>query len=111
MQIAESRDGEVLVLALEGRLDAATAAAFEERLLARIADGERRIAVDAGAISYVSSAGLRVFLMAARRLAPPDAGFAVAALQPQVREVFDVAGFSSVLSLHPSLDAAVAALR
>lgn len=109
MQISEAHEGAVLVLSVEGRLDAATAAAFEERVLALIEGGNRRIVVDGGAITYISSAGLRVFLMAAKRLAPPSGGFAVGPLQPQVREVFDIAGFTSVLSIHDSRAAAVAA--
>ncbi len=109
MEISESREGNVVVLAVEGRLDAGTAPAFEEKVLGLIDAGNRRIVVDGAKMAYVSSAGLRVFLMAAKRLGPPDGHFAVGALQAPVREVFDIAGFSSVLSIHDSHTAAIAA--
>ena len=109
MDITESRDGQVVVVEVGGRVDAATAGAFEEKMLGLIAAGTNRLVVDGAKMSYISSAGLRVFLMAAKRLAPPAGHFAVGALQPQVREVFDIAGFSSVLSIHDTRAAAVAA--
>jgi anti-sigma B factor antagonist len=111
MQISETNEGGVVVLELEGRVDAATAAAFEEKVLGLIDGGTRRLVIDGAKLGYISSAGLRVFLMAAKRLTPPQGRFAVGPLQPQVREVFDIAGFSSVLSIHDTRAAALAAAR
>lgn len=109
MEITESRDGQVTVVEVSGRVDASTASAFEEKVLGLIAAGTSRLVIEGSKLSYISSAGLRVFLMAAKRLTPPAGHFAVGALQPQVREVFDIAGFSSVLSIHDTRAAAVAA--
>ena len=109
MEIRESHEGEVTVIGVEGRLDASTAATFEEKVLGLIGSGTKRMVIDGAKMSYISSAGLRVFLMAAKRLSPPAGHFAVGALQVQVREVFDIAGFSSVLSIHDTRAGAVAA--
>lgn len=111
MQISEAREGDVVVLQVEGRLDASTAPGFEEQVLGLIDAGTRRLVIDGAKMAYISSAGLRVFLMAAKRLAPPQGKFAVGPLQQPVREVFDIAGFSSVLSIHDSRAAAIAAAR
>jgi anti-anti-sigma factor len=109
MEIQESKEGEVVVIGVDGRLDASTATAFEEKVLGLIGSGTKRLVIDGAKMAYISSAGLRVFLMAAKRLSPPQGHFAVGGLQAQVREVFDIAGFSSVLSIHDSRAAAVAA--
>lgn len=109
MQVTETREGDVVVLTIDGRLDASTAVAFEEKIVALMDGGAERVVIDGAAISYISSAGLRVFLVAAKRLATAaGGGFAIGALQPQVREVFDVAGFSSILSIHDTRAEAVA---
>jgi len=109
MEITEAREGSVVVLEVSGRVDAGTAGAFEEKVLGLIAGGTNRLVVDGSKLAYISSAGLRVFLMAAKRLTPPAGFFAVGALQAQVREVFDIAGFSSVLSIHDTRTEAVGA--
>jgi anti-anti-sigma factor len=111
MEIRESRDGEVVVLEVEGRLDASTAAGFEQQVLGLISSGTKRLVIDGSKMAYISSAGLRVFLMAAKRLTPPQGRFTVGALQAPVREVFDIAGFTSVLSIHDDRAAAITAAR
>jgi anti-sigma B factor antagonist len=67
MTIIETRSRGVLVIAAAGRVDSTTASALEHALLRAIDGGERRLAVDFGSVDYISSAGLRVLLVAARR--------------------------------------------
>lgn len=111
MDIKDTRDGDVVVLEIDGRVDASTAPAFEQQVLGLIGSGTKRLVIDGSRMAYISSAGLRVFLMAAKRLNPPQGRFTIGALQAQVREVFDIAGFSSVLSIYDDRAAAVSAAR
>jgi len=111
MEIKETRDGDVVVLEVDGRLDAGTAGGFEQQVLGLIAAGNKRVVIDGSRMAYISSAGLRVFLMAAKRLTPPAGRFTVGALQAPVREVFDIAGFTSVLSIHDDRASAILAAR
>ncbi|MGH7836139.1 MAG: STAS domain-containing protein [Candidatus Binatia bacterium] len=110
MEITEDRNAGVVILALSGKLDATTAKTFEDRILAVIDSGERRLAVDLSQLDYVSSAGLRVFLLAGKRLRSTDGKIALCALKDPIRQVFDLAGFSSILSIYASREEAIKSL-
>ena len=107
MDISEDRKAETVVLALSGRLDSTTANTFEKKLLSQIESGERRFVINLAQIDYISSAGLRVFLLAAKRLNSANGKILLSSLQDPVREVFDIAGFSSVFSIYGSDDDAI----
>jgi anti-anti-sigma factor len=83
---------------------------LEQRILALIDAGEKRLVIDCAQLQYISSAGLRVLLIAAKRLS--DSGkLALAALNNQIRDVFDIAGFSSIFQIYRTQDDAVAAVQ
>ncbi|MBS0396303.1 MAG: STAS domain-containing protein [Proteobacteria bacterium] len=93
-----------------GRLDFAASTAFQaevERVLA--AGGPGALLLDCAGLDYVSSAGLRVFLIAAKGCQRGGRVLALCALQPAVREVFDLSGFSRLFAIHPDRAAALAA--
>ena len=109
MDISEDRKADVVVLALSGKLDATTAKDFEDKILGVINSGIQRLVVDLSQLEYVSSSGLRVFLVAARRLERTDGKIVLCSMKDQVRQVFDLAGFSSILSIYGSRDEALRA--
>ena len=111
MDIRENRKDGLLVLSLEGRLDAITAKVFEEKVLAVIDGGDARFVIDLSRLDYVSSAGLRVFLLASKRLTPAGGKFVLCSLQEPVRQVFDIVGFYSIFSIHDSANEALDSLR
>ena len=106
MEITERRTAEIVTLSLSGSLDATTAMTFEEKILAQIESGERRFVIDLAQLDYISSAGLRVFILAAKRLNNANGKMVLCALKDPVKEVFDIAGFSSIFSIHGSHDEA-----
>jgi anti-anti-sigma factor len=110
MEINEERKADAVVLALSGKLDATSAKTFEDRILGVINSGTQRLVVDLSHLEYVSSSGLRVFLLAAKRLRDTDGKMVLCGLQDHIRQVFDLAGFSSILSICSSRDGAVKAL-
>ena len=107
MDISEDRKADAVVLALSGKLDATTAKTFEDKILGVINSGAQRLVVDLALLEYVSSSGLRVFLLAAKRLQTTDGKIVMCGLQDHVRQVFDLAGFSSILSIYGSRDEAI----
>lgn len=111
MDIYEERIDGFLILGLDGRLDATNSKLFEEKILAVIDEGARQLVIDLSQVKYVSSAGLRVFLIASKRLTAPEAKLVLCSLQEPVKEVFDVVGFFSVFSIHGSRDEALNSLR
>jgi serine/threonine-protein kinase RsbW len=92
----------------EGRLDFAAAPALQRQLEQMIAAAPAAVMIDCSALDYVSSAGLRVFLLAS--LPPKRAGisFALCALTPAVREVFELSGFARLMAVHADRAAALA---
>lgn len=107
MDISEDRKADVVILALSGRLDATAAKNFEEEILGVIASGAQRLVVDLAQLEYVSSSGLRIFLLAAKRLQGTQGKIVLCSLKDHIRQVFDLAGFSSIFSIHSSRDEAL----
>lgn len=97
--------GMVQVLGLQGRLDGANAPELERSLLGALASsqGQTRLLVDLSALDFISSAGLRVLLLAAKQLraASPPGRLLMAGVRGNVREVFEMSGF---LTLFPAVD-------
>jgi anti-anti-sigma factor len=107
MEISEDRKADAVVLALSGKLDATTAKTFEKKILSQIESGERRFVINLAQLDYISSAGLRVFLLAAKRLNTANGKILLSSLQDSVRELFDITGFSSIFSIYGSDDDAI----
>ena len=110
MQIKESKQGDVLVLTVSEHLDSATSTVFESRLLGLIDRGERKIVVDCNSLEYVNSAGLKVFLLAAKRLEPLAGKLVLCALAPSVLMIFEMIGFTRIMKIVPSLADAMEAV-
>lgn len=110
MEISQTTQHGVTVVAVSGRLDASNAGELEQQLLGLVAAGTDRLVIDCAGLEYISSAGLRVFLMVAKRLGASKGKLALAAVRTQIRDVLDIAGFSSILAIHTTRDQAVAAV-
>jgi anti-anti-sigma factor len=93
MQIAEAREAGVHVLAPSGRIDTTTAGVLEGRLAPLVALAQPRIVIDFSRVDYISSAGLRILLIAARRVQDGRGRLALCGLGDAVRQVFYLAGF------------------
>lgn len=111
MQIHESKLEEILVVEPVGHLDATTSPQLEACLQAHLAGGQRHFVLDLGQIAYVSSSGLRVFLVLARQLRPRGGAVVFCTLQSHVSEVFAIAGFDRILTIAPSRDEALDKLQ
>ena len=99
----------VRLLALRGELDAHTAPDFEAALQSCLDGGDARLVADGSGLSYVSSAGLGVFMAFVEPARDGGGDLKIAALPDRVFEVFDLLGFPTVFDMHPTVDAAVEA--
>ena len=111
MQIKEDKQGEVLIVTISEHLDTASSTIFESRLLGVIDRGERRIIVNCEPLDYVNSAGLKVFLLAAKRLEPLGGKLVLCALAPSVLMIFEMIGFTRIMKIVPTLEEAMRVLR
>jgi len=99
MSLSSEKIGAILVVSAGGQINSANAAEVESALLAWVEQGERQCVLDLGSLDYISSAGLRVILMLAKRLKQNSGKLILCGLQPQVKEVFDISGFLTILSV------------
>ena len=98
MEIVENKQDEILIFKLRGRLDSQTSPNFEAKILAAINDGTNIIHVDLEELEYISSAGIRVILMAYKNLKQLDGRFVICSMSGYVKEVFETA-FPSFIQL------------
>lgn len=99
MELNESRESEFLVLEPVGHLDTRTANSFEKRIVELLGMNEKKFIVDLVSTEYISSAGLRVLLMLAKKVDGADGELILASLNDSVREVFEIAGFTGVFTI------------
>ena len=95
----------------EGRLDFDAAPGFQEaveRVLGGAGKSPAAVIIDGTGLEYVSSAGLRAVLLVARAAQRAGVPFALCALQPAVREVFNLSGFNRIIAVHPDRATALA---
>ncbi|MBR5805039.1 MAG: STAS domain-containing protein [Clostridia bacterium] len=97
MEITKKRDGGTLKIALEGRLDTSTAPELEEFLKQEI-NGVTDIEFDFKKLEYISSAGLRV-LLSTQKIMNTQGTMKVKNVCPEIMEVFDITGFSEILTI------------
>ncbi len=97
MEITSKIDGTLAVLTMAGRLDAATSSSVDQAVKTAVGGGITHLAFDMAQVEYVSSAGLRSLLLAARQAKAAGGAAAVCSLQPSVAEVFTVSGFGKVI--------------
>ena len=105
--VDESRSGSATIVALSGRMDASSSPAAEVVLSRLIGSGERRIVVDMSDLDYISSAGLRVMLASLKRLREDGGQLLLAGLKPEIRNIFEIAGFQRIFHIYPDTEEAV----
>ena len=113
MKLDSRTYADTLVVAPAGRLDHDNCETFRaglQPLLDRALAGRQRIVVDLSDLEYVSSAGLRCFMLAAKQAGTQGGKIVLAALRPVAAEIFQISRFDMVFELHPSVREALAAV-
>jgi anti-anti-sigma factor len=108
MEIKSIND--VKVVSMEATFDAHVAKDIEAGLLKLIDEGARKIVCDMSSTEYISSAGLRVFLSAAKKLQKLDGKIVLCSLQSRVKDVFEMAGFTQIFQIYASQEEAIQSL-
>ena len=113
MHLTPREQSGVLVVTVSGRIDHATSEEFAQALethLEHCAEDCPPLLLDFSNVDYITSAGLRVLMMASRRAKAQRGVFAIAELQPLVQEVFTISRFNLIMPCYPSVDAACKAI-
>jgi len=107
IKVIEEQSIPLTIVGLNGRMDSSNSREFEEQIVGLIQNGKTRMIVDCAELQYISSAGLRVFLMAAKQLTMAKGKLVLASLNDDVRQVFNLTGFSSIFEIRDSREDAM----
>jgi anti-sigma B factor antagonist len=100
--------GRLVVLSLEGSLDAYTAPEFEKAIESELSAGRVQLIVDCGKLGYISSAGLGVFMGYIEEFREKGGDIKICGLVPRVRQVFELLGFPSLYDILADVPESVA---
>ena len=107
MNITINEGNDNTVLALEGRLDGNASGLLAQQLNETIDSGQPKVIVDFSQLVYISSAGLRVILIAAKLLKQSGGRIALCNANDQIQEVLEISGFQAIVKHLGSLDEAI----
>ncbi len=97
LNIQKEKNGTELTIGLEGRLDTITSPVLESELNGSL-DGIESLIFDMEKLQYISSAGLRV-LLTAQKVMSKQGSMVVRNTSDDVKEIFDVTGFSDIMTI------------
>lgn len=105
MEVKNAAQDGVTVLTPTGRVDTSTAKAFEAAVMDAI-NSNKKIAISFNEIDYISSAGLRVVLMAGKKLSASSGVLVLINMPDKIFQVFKMSGFDKILKICPSFEEA-----
>jgi anti-sigma B factor antagonist len=111
MDLPLRRFADTVVLAPAARIDHGSAESFKDALrphLGRCATAQDQLVLDLSGVDYISSAGLRVLMLARKQAKAQGGTLVVAGLTPVVKEIFEISRFSVVFEIFPSVREALA---
>ncbi len=102
MEAVVEEKGDVIVVRIQGRLDAASSPQLEKQVNSIIDTGHFKIILNFEQVDYLSSAGMRLMLGVSKRLNKLEGKVIACNLNEEVMEVIKMAGFNQVLEMYPS---------
>jgi anti-anti-sigma factor len=107
MEIIETKKDQVTILELVGRLDTTNYNDLEKKIFDLIDRKIIHILVDCSRLDYVSSSGLRILLMALKKISSSKGRFVLSNLQENIAEIFEISGFTSIFEIYPGREEAL----
>ncbi|MCQ2181001.1 MAG: STAS domain-containing protein [Bacteroidales bacterium] len=99
MNVNITKDGAKTLVTLSGRLDTTNADQFQTDITPLMEDSNPDIELDCTDMEYTSSQGLRLFLMLQKSVSSKGGSMVMTNMKPQVKEVFDITGFSNIIKI------------
>lgn len=99
MEITFSDADGVKIVRFQGMIDTVTAADVEAALMQLLSEGVNKMLLNFEQLSYINSIGLRVILVVAKQLKRSEGQLRICSLNDPVQEVFDITGFSTILTV------------
>lgn len=99
MDVKINKEGNKTLVVIDGRIDTTTVEQFQQATNTLMEDENPDIDIDCSALSYTSSQGLRSFLLLQKSVMKHGGKMVLRNMNPQVKEVFDITGFSNIITI------------
>lgn len=99
MEIKINKEGNKTLVVIDGRIDTTTVEQFQQAANTLMEEEHPDLDIDCTALSYTSSQGLRTFLMLQKSVMKHGGKMVLRNMNPQVKEVFDITGFSNIITI------------
>ena len=99
MDVNISQENGKTIVVLNGRVDTTSADQFQKDLSPLFTGDAPDIEIDCSGMNYTSSQGLRIFLMLQKSVMSRNGKLVMKKMKPQVKEVFDITGFSNIIKI------------
>jgi anti-sigma B factor antagonist len=107
MNLKETITDKAVIIEIEGRLDTTNFSQLENKIMGNVDAGNINILVDCSDMDYVSSSGLRIFLMSLKKITGLNGQFVLCGLQESIREIFEISGFTSIFKIYTNQEEAL----
>ncbi len=103
----KEQTSEITIVEISGRIDASNTPMLDEEMSKVLSEGKTKVIVDLSNLAYISSAGLRVFLSAVKKLKKSNGDLRLCGLSPNIMKIFKLAGFNKIFQIFDSEKEAV----
>jgi len=107
MELNQLQEGEITIITIKGRLDAATAPVADNAIKKIMEEDCRRVLFNLDDLEYLSSGGLRVILGVAKEIKRKEGKFVLCSLNQFVKEIFVVSGFESLIPIEDTVESGI----
>lgn len=99
MEVSVKKMNDETVISVKGRLDTNTSPEFEKEVMPVLNGDEKSFRIDCSDLDYISSSGLRLFLMAQKTVIAKKGSLRLTGLKPAIQEIFNITGFSAIFKI------------
>ncbi len=99
MNIQTEKNGSEVIMSVDGRIDTTNYNQFESAVNQIFESEVTKITLDCKDLNYISSSGLRIFLIIQKKIISIKGQFKLINMQPAIKEIFDISGFSSIFDI------------
>lgn len=107
MNIKKDKIGNFSILKIKGRIDTIHSGDLEKEVNQLFNDGENHLIFNCDGINYISSSGLRVFLVAQKKAKAVNGKLHLCNMQPAIQEIFRISGFSNLFKIFETQEEAL----
>jgi anti-anti-sigma factor len=108
MELRTRYFNDVAILAVNGRLDAATSPQFSQTVTEQMTAGYGRLVIDLKRVNFLSSAGIKALVLAMQKSRQQGGDLRIANVRGQIKQVVNLAGLNTVIKVYPNVVGATA---